>query len=87
LVAEGRQPPRHDDAVVRAGDRVGTVTSGNFSPVLERGIALALIDTQAEVAEGEDLAFDVRGRQVPCRVTALPFVRAGQRVGPIAGGH
>jgi aminomethyltransferase len=87
LVAEGRQPPRHDDAVVRAGDQVGTVTSGNFSPVLERGIALALIDSEAGVIEGEDLALDVRGRQVPCRVTALPFVRAGQRVGPIGGGH
>ena len=39
-----RQPPR-DGAVVRRGDAVlGTVTSGNFSPVLGRGIALALVD-------------------------------------------
>ena len=46
LVTEGRQPPRDGDAGPRRGPRpVGTVTSGNFSPMLEQGIALALIDT------------------------------------------
>lgn len=86
LVTEGRQPPRHDDAVLDGDSRVGTVTSGNFSPVLGQGIALALIDTEAggqksEVKEGDGLMLDVRGRQLPARVTALPFVRAGQGAG------
>jgi aminomethyltransferase len=91
LVAEGRQPPRHDDAVLDGDSRVGTVTSGNFSPVLGQGIALALIDTGAggdgaggqtsEVKEGDGLMLDVRGRHLPARVTALPFVRPGQGAG------
>jgi aminomethyltransferase len=86
LVAEGRQPPRHDDAVVSGDRRVGTVTSGNFSPVLERGIALALIDTAAGIGDGDELTLDVRGRRIPARVTTLPFVRAGHRVGQVGGG-
>jgi aminomethyltransferase len=66
---------------------VGTVTSGNFSPVLERGIALALIDTSAGVGAGDALEFDVRGRRVPSRVTTLPFVREGRPVEQTGGGR
>jgi aminomethyltransferase len=83
IITEGRQPSRHDDAVLRGESRVGTVTSGNFSPVLGRGIALALIDTDAgssgtELADGDDVLLDVRGRHLPGHLTTLPFVRAGQ---------
>jgi aminomethyltransferase len=86
-VADGRQPPRHDDAVLQGDRRVGTVTSGNFSPVLERGIALALIDTAAGVAAGDTVVLDVRGRRLPARVTPLPFVPAGRRTAPVTGGR
>jgi aminomethyltransferase len=91
-VAEGRQPPRHDDAVLDGDARVGTVTSGNFSPVLGRGIALALIDTGAggqksDVKEGDGLMLDVRGRHLPARVSALPFVRAGHGAGKSGAGQ
>jgi aminomethyltransferase len=86
LVADGRRPPRHDDGVLSGGGRVGTVTSGNFSPVLERGIALALIDTAAAIGVGDAVLLDVRGHLLPARVGTLPFVKAGQRVGQIGGG-
>jgi glycine cleavage system T protein (aminomethyltransferase) len=86
LLTDGRQPPRHDDAVLMAGSRVGTVTSGNFSPVLEHGIALALIDTAAGAGSDDPVVLEVRGRRLPARLTALPFVRAGQRSGPVRGG-
>ena len=91
LVTEGRQPPRHDDAVLDGDTRVGTVTSGNFSPVLGRGIALALIDTEAghgtrQAKEGDGLMLEVRGRHLPARVTALPFVRPGQAAATAGAG-
>ncbi len=85
LVADGRQPPRHDDAVLRDGARVGTVTSGNFSPVLEKGIALALIDTAAAISDGDAVVLDVRGRPLSAHAVPLPFVRAGQRAGRVGG--
>ncbi|MGH9016611.1 MAG: glycine cleavage system aminomethyltransferase GcvT [Acidimicrobiales bacterium] len=87
LVTEGRQPPRHDDAVQLGPARVGTVTSGNFSPVLEHGIALALIDTAAGLADTDDVVVDVRGRPLPARITTLPFVRAGQLAAQGGGGR
>jgi aminomethyltransferase len=50
------------------------VTSGTFSPTLRTGIALALLDTGAAVAEGAALAVDVRGRPQPVEVVKPPFV-------------
>jgi aminomethyltransferase len=87
LVTDGRQPPRHDDVALMGDTRVGTVTSGNFSPVLERGIALALIDTAAGIGDGDAVELDVRGRRLRAQITPLPFVRAGQRAGHSGGGR
>ncbi|HET9690338.1 MAG TPA: glycine cleavage system aminomethyltransferase GcvT [Acidimicrobiales bacterium] len=73
LVTEGRQPPRAGATVLVDGRPVGEVTSGNFSPVLGHGIALALLASEA--ASGLQAAdLDLRGRRVPARVTSLPFV-------------
>ncbi len=85
LVSEGRQPPRDGATVLADTSPVGAVTSGNFSPVLGRGIALALLDTLHDVATGDELIIDVRGRHLEARVVALPFVRAGQAGGTEAG--
>jgi aminomethyltransferase len=50
LLGDSRRPFRAGDACVIDATRVGEVTSGNFSPVLERGIALAFLPP--DVAEG-----------------------------------
>jgi aminomethyltransferase len=73
LLVDGRQIPRQGCAVLRGGEAVGEVTSGNFSPTLERGIALAFVPTEA--ATGDVLDIDIRGRRAPATVTELPFVR------------
>ena len=54
------------------GETAGEVTSGNFSPVLERGIALAFLPP--DVAEGTAVSIDVRGRAVDASVVPTPFV-------------
>jgi aminomethyltransferase len=76
LATDGRRPPR-EGAVVRRGPgedaaQVGVVTSGNFSPVLGHGIAMALLDPR--VAEGDELVVDLRGTPLPARVVPMPFV-------------
>jgi aminomethyltransferase len=73
LVVDGRQVPRSGCAVLRDDDRVGEVTSGNFSPTLERGIALAFVPP--DVDPGDALEIDIRGRRAPATVTETPFVR------------
>jgi aminomethyltransferase len=71
LVVEGRRPPRAGQPVVVDGTAVGEVTSGNFSPMLGTGVALAFVPPEVEV--GDAVAVDLRGTEVPARVAALPF--------------
>jgi aminomethyltransferase len=79
LELQGRAIPRHGYAVLAAGveagsDPVGTVTSGGWSPTLERGIALASVP--ASLARvGTELAVEIRGRAEPATVVKRPFYR------------
>ncbi len=82
LAVPGRRPPRAEQPVY-AGDRlVGAVTSGNFSPMLEHGIALALLDASVEV--GDEVEIDARGSRLPARSVELPFVSPGEFAEPIS---
>ena len=74
FVTETRQPPRDGARVLLGVEGIGTVTSGNFSPVLERGIALALVDAAAAPVPGDRVELEVRGRRLDARCSALPFV-------------
>ena len=68
-----RQPLREGGEIVRDGVVVGTLTSGNFSPVLEHGIGLGFVEGGADV--GETLSVALRGREIPVSVVKTPFVR------------
>jgi aminomethyltransferase len=72
LATDGRQPPRSGAAVFSDGTAVGEVTSGNFSPVLRHGIALAFLPPDLTI--GSAVEIDLRGRRLPARVVPLPFV-------------
>jgi aminomethyltransferase len=73
VLADGRQPPRQGDEVVAGERTVGRVTSGNFSPMLGRGIALALVDTAAALADGDPVTVSVRGRPLAARLARTRF--------------
>jgi len=73
VIADGRQPLRDGGVVVRDGVDVGVLSSGNFSPVLERGIGMGLLDEG--LVAGEAVTVMLRGRAIPASLTALPFVR------------
>jgi aminomethyltransferase len=73
LRATARGVPRPHMAVrAMAGVHVGETTSGTFSPTLNTGIALALLDPA--VRPGDRVEVDVRGRALPCEVIKPPFV-------------
>lgn len=74
LVAHGREIPRAHYSVFHDDKRVGEVTSGNYSPVLQKGIALAFVAPQA-AEPGTMLSVDVRGRALTVEVTKPPFVK------------
>ncbi len=68
-----RQPLRDGAEVYVSGERIGTLSSGNFSPVLERGIGMGLLQPGLEV--GREVSVMLRGREVRATVSALPFVK------------
>ncbi|ATG89313.1 glycine cleavage system aminomethyltransferase GcvT [Methylomonas koyamae] len=74
LLVEGKIPVR-DGAILldSAGREVGIVTSGSFSPTLNRPIAMALID-RALTAAGTRLNAVVRNSAIELTVCPLPFV-------------
>ncbi|MFT6473955.1 glycine cleavage system aminomethyltransferase GcvT [Qipengyuania profunda] len=73
LAIDGRMPAR-EGALVYSGDtQVGRITSGGFSPTLERPIAMGYVNT-ALAAEGTELEVEVRKKRLPATVASLPFV-------------
>src|SRR5262245_24677308 len=77
LEVDGRRPPRAEQTVTSAGEAIGRVTSGNYSPTLDRGIALAFLPR--DLGDDRDVAIDVRGTEVPARVVPLPFYKRERR--------
>jgi aminomethyltransferase len=66
--------PRHGYPIHSGGRAVGSVTSGTFSPILDRGVGMGYVEiglsepwTQIEIM--------IRDRALPATVTTLPFVK------------
>ena len=79
LCAVGRGVLRPELTVLDGDIPVGVTTSGTFSPTLKVGIALALLDTDRDIADGQHVSVDVRGRAVECEVVKPPFVEPKTR--------
>ncbi|MFT4255453.1 MAG: glycine cleavage system aminomethyltransferase GcvT [Pseudoxanthomonas sp.] len=73
LVMDEKGVLRHGQKVLTAnGD--GEILSGTFSPTLGKAIAFARVPA----GEPGRVRVDIRGKEVPVRVVAFPFVREGQ---------
>ncbi|MFI1988164.1 glycine cleavage system aminomethyltransferase GcvT [Actinoplanes sp. NPDC020271] len=79
LELTGRGVPRGHMPVFAGDRRVGETTSGTFSPTKKAGIALALIDTDPALPDGELLEIDIRGRRIEARLVKPPFVETSVR--------
>lgn len=73
LSLEGRQAAREGALVFSGNRQVGVLTSGGFSPSLERPIAMAFVES-ALAAPGTNLEIDVRGKRLSASVVPMPFV-------------
>jgi len=74
LELEGRRIARPGSPVKSGDATVGEVTSGTFSPTLQKSIALAYVDAPL-AAEGTPLAADLKGTPHPAKVVKLPFYK------------
>lgn len=72
LRLEGRRPPRQGHRVLVGGAPAGEVTSGNFSPTLGCGIALAFV--APDVEPGVTVEVEIRDKKEPATVVEPPFL-------------
>jgi len=72
LIMLERGVPRPHHEVWKDGEKIGHVTSGTFSPILERGIAMAYIPIQ-QATESNKVAVKVRDKFVEAQVVRFPF--------------
>jgi len=72
LVLLGRGVLRHGQRIVTPGGD-GVITSGSFSPTLEKSIAFARIPKNAV----DSCQVDIRGKLLDCKIVRPPFARNG----------
>jgi len=77
LELAGRRVAREGCSILADSRQVGVVTSGTFSPTLQRPIAMGYIRPEL-AAPGTAVQIDVRGRSESARVAKLPFYRRPQ---------
>ena len=76
LLVAGRQPAREGaEIATKDGTIVGRVTSGGFGPSVEGPVAMGYVPL-IHAQPGTDLDLLVRGKALPARIVALPFVPA-----------
>ncbi|AMO72247.1 glycine cleavage system aminomethyltransferase GcvT [Sphingorhabdus sp. M41] len=74
LFVDGRQPIREGATVIdAAGATIGNVTSGGFSPTLQRPIAMAYVPMDLSET-GTAITVEQRGKKIACTVADMPFV-------------
>ena len=74
IICDGNFIVRKDTDILNInGENIGIVTSGCFSPILNRSIAMAFIDRKY-TNEQQKVYFKIRGKIREAKMTNLPFV-------------
>jgi aminomethyltransferase len=74
MISDEKTFPRKGYDITSDSKKVGVVTSGTVSPVLEKPIALGYVNKPLNTA-GSNVAFKIRDKEFPATVTKLPFVK------------
>jgi aminomethyltransferase len=74
LELDGKRVAREGCTVLQGSQAIGEVTSGTFSPTLQRSLAMAYIKPVAQTV-GTQLTVEIRGTQHPAVVVPLPFYK------------
>ncbi|MDA0283329.1 MAG: glycine cleavage system aminomethyltransferase GcvT [Planctomycetota bacterium] len=74
LELEGKRIAREGATILSGHDVIGEVTSGTFSPTLQKAIAMGYVDVAASKT-GSEVEVDIRGKRHPAKVVDLPFYK------------
>ncbi len=73
IAPQGRRPVRDGAALTTIdGEGAGFVSSGGFGPTVDRPVAMGYVSPGLATI-GTELVADVRGKEVQCTVSELPF--------------
>jgi aminomethyltransferase len=72
MVTERRVIPRHGFSIFHQDKRIGSVTSGSLSPILNTGIAMGYVEKE-NALEGIEIDIEVRGRMEKAKTVKTPF--------------
>jgi aminomethyltransferase len=73
---EGRAPAREGTEIQIEGRTIGRITSGGFGPSADRPVAMGYVEA-GHAAVGTAVELIVRGKPLPARIAAMPFVPHG----------
>ena len=74
FTVEEKSFPRHGYEICSNGTKIGHVTSGTFSPSLEKGIGMGYVADQ-HAAVGSVVSVLVRTKEVSATVVKIPFIQ------------
>lgn len=73
FTGKGAPARQHSLILDTDGNQIGEVTSGGFSPVLQKNIAMGYV-AKAFAKAGTELLVETRGKRTPAVTTKMPFV-------------
>ncbi|MGD1005694.1 MAG: glycine cleavage system aminomethyltransferase GcvT [Ignavibacteriaceae bacterium] len=73
LISDEKAFPRHGYDLTVDGKKIGSITSGTVSPILDKPIALGYVDSKYANLDTK-INFLIRGKEIPARIVKLPFV-------------
>lgn len=74
IISQEKVFPRHGYEVTVNGQKIGHLTSGTVSPIIDKPIALGYVNSEF-AKEGNTVNFLIRGKEIPAVITKLPFVK------------
>lgn len=70
-----RAIPRHEYEIYYKGHKTGVVTSGGYSPTLDKNIGMGYVDTKDEIKLDSDIQIMVRNKLYNAKVVKRPFIK------------
>ena len=70
--------PRQGYPVMEGAEEIGWVSSGTYSPTLQKAVGLAFLSPE-RIAPGTEVEVMIRGKRYPSRVAITPFYRRDKK--------
>ena len=74
MISNERTFPRHGYDITYNHAKIGKITSGTVSPVLEKPIALGYVDAEYK-SIGTKVNILIRDKEIPAEIVKLPFIK------------